>query len=114
MFIDEVEFKVKGGDGGDGVVSFRREKFIDKGGPDGGDGGDGGDVILKVDEGLNTLADLRYHNFYKAEDGGNGSGNNKRGSDGDDQILHVPPGTTVYDADTERILGDLTEEGQEL
>lgn len=114
MFVDEVEIKVKGGDGGNGAVSFHREKYIDKGGPDGGDGGDGGDVILKVDEGLNTLADFRYHNFYKAEDGGNGSGNNKRGSDGDDQILEVPPGTTVYDADTERILGDLTVEGQEL
>lgn len=74
MFIDEVEFKVKAGDGGNGVVSFRREKYIDQGGPDGGDGGDGGSIILKVNEGMNTLADYRYNNIYKADRGENGKG----------------------------------------
>lgn len=114
MFVDEVKLKVKGGDGGNGVVSFHREKFIDKGGPDGGDGGDGGDVILKVDEGLNTLADFRYKNFYEAEDGKNGSGKNKHGSSGEDIVLKVPPGTIVYNADTDKFLVDLKEPEEEF
>lgn len=114
MFLDEVEFTVKGGDGGDGVVSFRREKYIDKGGPDGGDGGDGGNVVLKVDEGLNTLSDYRYQKFREAEKGTNGSGSNMRGRNGNDLILRVPPGTIVYDADTGEFLADLTEKGQEF
>ena len=109
MFVDEVEFIVKGGDGGNGAVSFLREKFIDKGGPDGGDGGDGGDVILKVDEGLNTLSDFRYQHQFEAEDGGNGSGKNQHGKDGEDAVLSVPPGTIVYDNDTNKLLADLTE-----
>jgi GTPase len=113
MFIDEVEFRVKGGDGGNGVVGFHREKFIDMGGPDGGDGGNGGSVILKVDEGLNTLIDFRYMKYYKAESGTHGSGNNKHGRDGKDLILKVPPGTIVYDVDTNKILADLTRESQE-
>lgn len=114
MFIDEVEFKVHGGDGGDGVVSFHREKFIDMGGPDGGDGGDGGNIILKVDEGLNTLSDFRYNRLYKAGRGTHGSGNNKHGKKGEDLILKVPPGTMVYDAKTDRLLADLTKEGEEF
>ncbi|MDI3547778.1 MAG: GTPase [Halanaerobiales bacterium] len=114
MFLDEVEFKVKGGDGGNGAVSFHREKYIDMGGPDGGDGGDGGSVILKVDEGLNTLSDFRYQKFREAERGTHGSGNNKHGKKGEDLILKVPPGTVVYDADTGEFLADLTEEGQEF
>ncbi len=114
MFADKVKFKVKGGDGGDGVVSFRREKFIDKGGPNGGDGGDGGDVILKVDEGLHTLSDFRYKNSYIASDGENGSGKNQTGSQGEDLILKVPPGTIVYDDNNGSLLADLTESGQEL
>ncbi len=114
MFIDEVEFRVKGGDGGDGVVSFRREKFIDKGGPDGGDGGDGGDVILKVDEGLHTLADLRYKNLYTAGDGRNGSGKNQTGRQGKELVLKVPPGTIVYNDDNGALMADLTNPGQEF
>ena len=113
MFVDEVVFKVKSGDGGNGVVSFRREKFEAMGGPDGGDGGHGGDVILKVDEGLNTLADFQYKNFYKAEKGTHGRGKNQRGKDGKDLYLKVPPGTLVYDDDTDEILADLKDDGEE-
>ncbi|RCW49714.1 MULTISPECIES: GTPase ObgE [unclassified Halanaerobium] len=112
MFIDEVEFTVKAGDGGNGVVSFHREKYIDMGGPDGGDGGDGGSIILEVDEGMNTLADFRYNNIYQAENGKNGAGKNQHGKNGEDLILKVPPGTEVYDADTDEFLVDL-KEGQE-
>ena len=113
MFVDEMEFKVKAGDGGNGVVSFRREKYEDMGGPDGGDGGDGGDVILKVDEGLNTLADFRYKNFYEAENGKHGKGKKQHGRDGQSRYLKVPPGTMIYDADKGRLLADLVEDGQE-
>ncbi|MCF8000239.1 MAG: GTPase ObgE [Halanaerobiales bacterium] len=113
MFVDEVVFKVKSGDGGNGVVSFRREKFEAMGGPDGGDGGHGGDVILRVDEGLNTLADFQYKNFYKAEKGSHGRGKNQRGKDGKDLYLKVPPGTLVYDDDTNEILADLKDDGEE-
>lgn len=112
MFIDELDIKVKAGDGGNGVVSFRREKYEDMGGPNGGDGGDGGDVILKADEGLNTLADFRYKNFYKADNGEHGSGKRQHGSDGESLILKVPTGTMVYDADEERLIADLIEDGE--
>ena len=112
MFIDELEIKVKAGDGGNGVVSFRREKYEDMGGPNGGDGGDGGDVVLKADEGLNTLADFRYKNFYKADNGEHGSGRQKHGSDGEALILKVPTGTMVYDADKGRLIADLIEDGE--
>ncbi|MFW5786851.1 MAG: GTPase ObgE [Halanaerobiales bacterium] len=114
MFVDELEFKVKAGDGGNGAVSFRREKYEDMGGPDGGDGGDGGDVVLKVDEGLNTLADFRYKNYYQAEDGENGEGQNKHGRDGENLVLKVPPGTMVYDCDSDKLLADLTDDGQKF
>lgn len=113
MFLDQVEFRVKGGDGGNGVVSFRREKYIDMGGPDGGDGGDGGSVILRVDPTLNTLSDFRYHRHYQAAKGIHGSGNNKHGKSGQDLLLKVPPGTVIYDTDTGQLLADLTKEGQE-
>ena len=113
MFVDEVVFKVKSGDGGNGVVSFRREKFEAMGGPDGGDGGHGGDVILVVDEGLNTLADYQYKNFYKAEKGTHGKGKNQRGQDGKDLYLKVPPGTLVYNDDTDELLADMKDDGQE-
>lgn len=113
MFIDEVEFKVKAGDGGSGVVSFRREKYIDQGGPDGGDGGQGGSIILRVDEGMNTLADYRYNNIYKADRGQNGQGKNMHGKSGEDKYLSVPPGTMVYDADTDQFLADLKEAGDQ-
>src|SRR5690554_4521873 len=99
MFLDEVEFKVKGGDGGNGIVSFRREKYVDMGGPDGGDGGNGGNVILKVDEGINTLSDFRFQKFHEAERGTHGSGKKQHGRGGEDLTLRVPPGTMVYDAD---------------
>jgi len=114
MFLDEVEIRVKSGDGGHGIVSFLREKFVDKGGPDGGDGGDGGDVILKVDEGLNTLSHLRYNNIYRAEDGENGESKNKKGATGEDLIINVPPGTLVYDNEKDKILADLIEEDAEF
>lgn len=107
LFIDEVEFKVKAGDGGNGIVSFRREKFIDQGGPDGGDGGNGGSIILQVDQGMNTLADYRYNNIYKADRGQNGKGKKMHGKNGEDLYLDVPPGTMVYDADTDQFLADL-------
>lgn len=113
MFTDEVEFKVKAGDGGHGVVSFRREKFVPDGGPDGGDGGEGGSIILKVDEGMNNLGDYRYKNIYKAERGENGKGKNMHGESGDDLYLKVPPGTMIYDADTDQFLADLKEGGDE-
>jgi len=114
VFLDQVEFMVKSGDGGDGIVSFRREKYIDMGGPDGGDGGDGGNIIFKVDQGLNTLSDFRYQKKYEAESGTNGSGNNRHGRNGEDLILFVPPGTMVYDSSNDRFLIDLTRENQEF
>lgn len=114
LFLDEVEFKVRGGNGGNGVVSFRREKYVDMGGPDGGDGGNGGNVILKVDEGLNTLSDFRYQKHREAERGIHGSGSNMHGRNGKDLILYVPPGTMVYDAEREEFLADLTENEQEF
>ena len=114
MFLDEIEIEVKAGDGGNGIVSFHREKFIDKGGPDGGDGGDGGDVILKVDKGLNTLADLNHRNLYQAEDGKNGGSQNKTGASGEDLVLKVPPGTIIHDLETGEVIADLTEENREF
>ncbi|WP_352429883.1 GTPase ObgE [Thermoflexus sp.] len=112
VFCDEVIIEVKAGDGGDGCVSFRREKFVPRGGPDGGDGGKGGDVILRVNPHLNTLADYYRHRRFRAEDGRNGRGGRKTGASGEDLILEVPPGTVVRDADTGEILADLTEPGQ--
>ncbi|MGM0445208.1 MAG: GTPase ObgE [Bacillota bacterium] len=113
MFVDEVIFKVKSGDGGNGVVSFRREKYEAMGGPDGGDGGHGGNIVLVVDEGLNTLSDFKYNNFYKAPSGTHGKGKNQRGKDGKDLYLKVPPGTLVYNDDTDELLADLKEDAQE-
>ncbi len=111
MFVDEIEIKVKGGDGGNGAVSFHREKYKPRGGPDGGDGGNGGDVILKVDAGVNTLNHLRFENIYEAEDGGNGKERNKKGKSGSDKIIKVAPGTTVYD-EKGRKIADLTEKNE--
>jgi GTP-binding protein len=111
QFVDEVEITVKGGDGGNGVVAFRREKFVPRGGPSGGDGGHGGDVILEADSKLSTLVDLRYKKRYVAERGGNGGPDNKRGKDGEDLILKVPVGTIVYDADTGKVVADLVSDG---
>ncbi|MGQ9454302.1 MAG: GTPase ObgE [Armatimonadota bacterium] len=111
QFVDEVEITVKGGDGGNGAVAFRREKFVPRGGPSGGEGGHGGNVVLEADAKLNTLVDLRYKKRYVAERGGDGGPNNKRGKDGEDLVLRVPVGTVVYNADTGKIIADLTRNG---
>ncbi|MDO3378588.1 GTPase ObgE [Geoalkalibacter halelectricus] len=111
-FVDEVKIHVKAGDGGRGCLSFRREKFIPKGGPDGGDGGDGGDVVFEVDSNLSTLMDFRYKVHYKAERGGHGMGKNRHGKSGETLVIRVPPGTLVYDADTDELLADLTTPGE--
>lgn len=113
-FVDEAPISVHAGRGGNGCLSFRREKYIPKGGPDGGDGGDGGSVYLEADESLNTLVDYRYQRTYRAENGEAGRGANRTGKSGADLILKVPVGTTVLDQDTGEILGDLTEAGQRL
>ncbi|NLW16639.1 MAG: GTPase ObgE [Firmicutes bacterium] len=109
MFIDQVKIYVKAGDGGDGMASFRREKYIPHGGPSGGDGGRGGNVLLTVSPHVNTLLDLRYRKHYRAERGENGGSNNKHGRNGQDLVIAVPPGTIVYDDDTGQPLADLTE-----
>lgn len=106
-FVDEATITIEAGDGGNGCLSFRREKFVPKGGPDGGDGGDGGNVYLKVDAGLNTLADFRYKRRFRAERGQNGMGGERIGKSGDDLYINVPLGTLVYDDDTDELMGDL-------
>jgi GTP-binding protein len=113
-FVDEATIKVIAGDGGNGIVSFRREKYIPKGGPDGGDGGDGGSVYLVADEGINTLADFRTIRTYQAERGHNGMGRNCTGKAGEDLEVPVPVGTMVYDQETGELIGDLTEPEQVL
>jgi len=113
-FIDEAKITVKAGDGGNGCVSFRREKYIPFGGPDGGDGGDGGSVWLLGDEGLNTLADFRFQRRFEAERGENGHGRNRTGKTGADLEVPVPVGTQVFDADTGELIGDVTRSGQRL
>jgi GTP-binding protein len=114
MFIDQVEIHVKSGKGGDGMVHFHREKFIPRGGPDGGDGGKGGDVILEVKSTLNTLSSFRQNQKFKAEDGVKGGPSQMSGRYGNDLILYVPPGTVIFDADTGELIGDLTQPGQQL
>jgi GTP-binding protein len=113
-FVDEASIRVSAGDGGNGCVSFRREKYIPKGGPDGGDGGDGGSVILVADAGLNTLADFRHQRSFRAERGQNGMGRNCTGRNGRDLRIRVPVGTEVADADTGERIGDLVSADQEL
>jgi GTP-binding protein len=111
-FVDEAQIRVRAGKGGNGCLSFRREKYIPKGGPDGGDGGDGGSVLLEADENLNTLIDFRYQRQYQANNGEPGRGDNCTGASGDDLVLTVPVGTTVIDIDTREVLGDLTAHGE--
>jgi GTP-binding protein len=113
MFIDEVTIKIKAGDGGKGCVSFRREKFINKGGPDGGDGGDGGSVLVRVDTNLKTLLDLRYKKSYAAEPGGNGERRDRHGKNSETLVVRVPAGTMVFDHKTRELLADLTKPGEE-
>lgn len=109
MFVDHVEIHVKAGDGGDGLVAFRREKYVPQGGPAGGDGGKGGDVVFEVDEGLRTLMDFRYQHQFKAKKGENGGPKNQHGRDAEDLVVNVPPGTMVIDSKTRKVLADLTE-----
>jgi GTP-binding protein len=113
-FVDEASISVEGGRGGSGALSFRREKYIPRGGPDGGDGGDGGSVYLEASETLNTMIDYRYQRQYRAESGRSGAGSNCSGKSGEDLVLAVPVGTTVIDEETEEVIGDLTAAGQRL
>ena len=113
-FIDQVEINVQGGDGGDGMVAFRREKYVPAGGPAGGNGGNGGNVILEADPELQTLLDFQYIHVFRAANGQRGGPKNKTGAAGEDRIILVPCGTMVYDAHTDEVLGDLTEKSQRL
>ena len=114
MFIDEAKIKVISGKGGDGIVHFRREKYVPYGGPDGGDGGRGGDVILEVKETMNTLTSFQHHRKYKADDGKSGGGNNKTGRSGDDLVISVPPGTLIYDDLSSDLVGDLISSSERI
>ncbi|MDE0224215.1 MAG: GTPase ObgE [Gammaproteobacteria bacterium] len=114
QFVDEVAVTVAAGKGGPGALSFRREKSVPRGGPDGGDGGDGGDVLLVANEALNTLVDFRFQPHYRAENGHPGAGRNRTGASGEDLTLRVPAGTTVIDEDTLEVIGDLPHAGSSL
>jgi len=113
-FLDEAKVYVRSGDGGNGCVAFRREKFIEFGGPSGGDGGRGGDIVVEAVDGLNTLIDYRYQQHFKARPGANGMGKDRHGGTGDDVVLKVPAGTQVFDEDKETLLADLTDVGQRV
>jgi GTP-binding protein len=113
-FLDQAKIYIRSGNGGAGCVSFRREKFIEFGGPDGGDGGRGGDVVAECVDGLNTLIDYRYQQHFKAKIGGHGMGKNRTGANGADVILKVPVGTQIFDEDNETLLADLTQVGQRV
>ncbi|HOK18479.1 MAG TPA: GTPase ObgE [Caldisericia bacterium] len=108
------EIYCKAGDGGDGIIAFRREKYVPMGGPSGGDGGRGGNIILKVNKNLNTLTKFKYNNIFKAEDGKNGEGDNKKGKDGKDLYIEVPPGILVWDSETKELICDLTEDNEKF
>ncbi len=112
--VDEAEITVTAGNGGNGCIAFRREKFIPLGGPNGGDGGNGGDVWLQADENLNTLVDFRHETRFKAQRGENGMGSQMYGKAGEDKVITVPVGTVVHNVDTDEVIGDLTEHGQRL
>ncbi len=109
MFVDQVRIFVKAGRGGDGVSRFRREKFVPRGGPNGGDGGNGGNVVVVASRHLNTLLELRYQQQYKAEPAGHGGGSNRHGRNGADIVISVPAGTVIADEDTGEVLADLTD-----
>lgn len=112
QFIDQAEIEVEAGKGGDGIVAFRREKYVPAGGPAGGNGGRGGDVILVAAEHLQTLLDFKYAHRFQADNGGRGGPNNRTGANGRDRTIQVPCGTVIYDADTQEIIGDLVQSGQ--
>ena len=112
QFLDQCKIYLKSGDGGRGAASFRREKFIEFGGPDGGDGGKGGDLVFTVADDLNTLIDYRYRQHFRAPDGRPGAGRERTGADGDDLVLEVPVGTQVMDADNRLVLADFTRSGE--
>ncbi|PLR93729.1 GTPase ObgE [Bacillus sp. T33-2] len=114
MFVDQVKIYIKGGDGGNGMVAFRREKYVPKGGPAGGDGGKGGNVIFQVEEGLRTLMDFRYQRHFKADRGEHGMSKNQHGRNAKDLIVKVPPGTIVTDVETNEVIADLTEHGHQV
>ncbi len=113
-FLDQAKVYLRSGDGGNGCVAFRREKFIEFGGPNGGDGGRGGDVVARCVDGLNTLIDYRYQQHFKAPKGGNGMGKDRHGARGTNAVLKVPVGTQIFDDDNETLLADLTQVGQEV
>ena len=108
MFADRARIYVKSGKGGDGHVSFRREKYVPNGGPDGGDGGNGGSIILEIDDGLNTLTDYRHVRKYRAQDGENGNKRNCRGKNGEDLVLKVPEGTVIKEAESGKVITDMS------
>ena len=113
-FLDQVKIYIKAGNGGDGSPSFRREKYVEYGGPDGGDGGKGGSIVLKAEENLNTLIDYRYQQHHKAQRGENGAGQNRTGKSGDDLILKVPLGTQVFEEDNKTLIFDFNKKGEEF
>ncbi len=113
-FLDQARVYIKSGDGGNGCLSFRREKYVEFGGPDGGDGGRGGDVIVECVDNLNTLIDFRYRQHFKAGRGENGMGRNKSGAHGEDKVMQVPPGTQIFAEDNQTMLADLTRAGQRV
>ena len=114
MFIDRAKISVKAGDGGDGMSSFHREKFVAKGGPDGGDGARGGNIVLVADRNMNTLLDFRYKKKFKANRGGAGEDNNKYGRKADDIFIKVPVGTLIFDDESGGLIADLVEDGQQV
>ena len=113
-FLDQVKIYIKAGNGGDGSPSFRREKYVEYGGPDGGDGGRGGSIVLRAEENLNTLIDYRYLQHHKAQRGENGAGQNRTGKSGDDSILKVPLGTQVFEEDNKTLIFDFNKKGEEF
>src|ERR1043165_7660110 len=113
-FLDQAKIYVRSGDGGAGSVSFRREKFIEMGGPDGGDGGRGGDIWIEAVDGLNTLIDYRYQQHFKAKTGGHGMGRDRAGANSPDIVLKVPAGTQVFEEDNETLVGDLAKVGDRI
>src|SRR6202163_3326680 len=113
-FLDQCKIYLKSGDGGRGCVSFRREKFIEFGGPDGGNGGNGGDIVVVAADNLNTLIDYRYQQHFRAQNGRGGAGRNMTGAAGRDLVLRVPPGTQIFADDKESVLADLIRPGQRV